>query len=49
LTDNKGKACILLEELDRYTLWGKIRPEQLKNINSAIGDRVTLKIVDTDI
>ncbi len=38
LTDNKGKACILLEEPDRYTLWGKIRPEQL-NIDTKIGDR----------
>lgn len=36
LTDNKGKACILLEEPDRYTLWGKIKPEQL-NINSQVG------------
>ncbi len=37
LTDNKGKACILLEEPDRYTLWGKIKPEQL-NINTKIGE-----------
>lgn len=29
LTDNQGKACILLEEPDRYTVWGKIKPEQL--------------------
>ncbi len=45
LTDNKGKACILLEEPDRYTLWGKIRPEQLKNIDSAIGDRSLKSLV----
>jgi hypothetical protein len=37
LTDNKGKACILLEEPDRYTLWGKIKPEQL-NINAKISN-----------
>lgn len=44
LTDNKGKACILLEEPDRYTLWGKIKPEQL-NLNTKIGDRSTKSLV----
>lgn len=44
LTDNKGKACILLEEPDRYTLWGKIKPEQL-NLNNKIGDRSTKSLV----
>ncbi|MEB3281881.1 MAG: hypothetical protein VKK42_23455 [Lyngbya sp.] len=29
LTDNRGKACVLLEEPDRYSVWGKVRPEQL--------------------
>ena len=29
LTDNRGKACILLEEPDRYSVWGKVRLEQL--------------------
>lgn len=29
LTDNRGKACVLLEEPDRYSIWGKIRLEQL--------------------
>lgn len=31
LTDNRGKACVLLEEPDRYSIWGKIRLEQLAN------------------
>ena len=31
LTDNRGKACVLLEEPDRYSIWGKIRLEQLEN------------------
>jgi len=44
LTDNKGKACILLEEPDRYTLWGKIKPEQL-NVNTTIGDRSLKSLV----
>ncbi len=44
LTDNKGKACILLEEPDKYTLWGKIKPEQL-NINNKIGDRSAKSLV----
>jgi hypothetical protein len=29
LTDNRGKACVLLEEPERYSIWGKVRPEQL--------------------
>ncbi len=29
LTDNRGKACVLLEEPDRFSVWGKIRLEQL--------------------
>ncbi|MCX7593304.1 MAG: hypothetical protein N2235_06010 [Fischerella sp.] len=29
LTDNKGKACVLLEEAERFSVWGKIRLEQL--------------------
>jgi hypothetical protein len=28
LTDNRGKACVLLEEPDRFSIWGKIRLEQ---------------------
>lgn len=31
LTDNRGKACVLLEESDRYSVWGKIRLDQLAN------------------
>ncbi len=29
LTDHQGKACVLLEEPDQYSVWGKIRLEQL--------------------
>lgn len=29
LTDNRGKACVLLEEPDRYSVWGKVHLEQL--------------------
>lgn len=29
LTDNRGKACVLLEEPDRYSVWGKIKLEQI--------------------
>jgi len=28
LTDNKGKACVLLEEPDRFSIWGKVRLDQ---------------------
>jgi hypothetical protein len=28
LTDNRGKACVLLEEPERYSVWGKVRLER---------------------
>ncbi len=28
LTDNRGKACMLLEEPERFSIWGKIRLDQ---------------------
>lgn len=28
LTDNRGKACVLLEEPDRFSIWGKVRLDQ---------------------
>ncbi len=31
LTDNRGKACVLLEEPERFSVWGKVRLEQLGN------------------
>jgi uncharacterized protein YbdZ (MbtH family) len=31
LTDNQGKACVLLEEPERYSVWGKVRLDQLAN------------------
>lgn len=31
LTDNRGKACVLLEEPERYSIWGKVRLEQLSH------------------
>lgn len=36
LTDNRGKACVLLEEPDRYSVWGKVRLDQI----DAGGDQV---------
>ena len=29
LTDNRGKVCVLLEEPERFSVWGKVRLEQL--------------------
>ncbi|MEB3178385.1 MAG: hypothetical protein VKL59_04990 [Nostocaceae cyanobacterium] len=29
LTDKRGKACVLLEEPERYSIWGKIRLDQI--------------------
>jgi len=36
LTDNQGKACVLLEEPERYSVWGKIRLEQFANEAEAL-------------
>jgi hypothetical protein len=35
LTDNQGKACVLLEEPERYSVWGKIRLETLASGNGS--------------
>ncbi|MDM9383125.1 hypothetical protein QUB80_20745 [Chlorogloeopsis sp. ULAP01] len=40
-TDNQGKACVLLEEPDRFSVWGKIRLDQL---SGDTGDRARLDI-----
>ena len=29
LTDNKGKACVLLEEPQRFSVWGRVKFDQL--------------------
>jgi len=31
LTDNRGKACVLLEEPERYSIWGKVRLDQISS------------------
>jgi hypothetical protein len=38
LTDNRGKACVLLEEPERYSVWGKVRLDQLATDAQASGD-----------
>jgi hypothetical protein len=39
LTDNQGKACVLLEEPDRFSVWGKIRLDQVASeAEAAVGD-----------
>lgn len=37
LTDNRGKACVLLEEPDRYSVWGKIKIEQIAEDSGGAG------------
>jgi hypothetical protein len=41
LTDNRGKACVLLEESDRYSVWGKVRLEQLTSEEVGSGDALS--------
>ncbi|MBE9118122.1 hypothetical protein IQ249_19700 [Lusitaniella coriacea LEGE 07157] len=42
LTDNQGKFCILLEEPDRHSVWGRIRLEQLGSAEEGGTDVATL-------
>ncbi|MBD2445724.1 hypothetical protein H6G76_00880 [Nostoc sp. FACHB-152] len=42
LTDNRGKACVLLEEPERFSVWGKIRLEQLEGDTGGHGKTVIL-------
>ncbi|MBD2043248.1 Npun_F0813 family protein [Microcoleus sp. FACHB-672] len=42
LTDNRGKACVLLEEPDRYSVWGKIRIDQLNEEGGGGGSSVAV-------
>jgi len=37
LTDNRGKACVLLEEPDRFSVWGKVRLEALADEGDVTG------------
>lgn len=40
LTDNRGKACVLLEEPERFSVWGKIQLEQVSG-ESAAAETIT--------
>ncbi|MBE9003591.1 hypothetical protein IQ259_00740 [Fortiea sp. LEGE XX443] len=42
LTDNRGKACVLLEEPERFSVWGKIRLEQLDSDTGGHGKTIIL-------
>jgi hypothetical protein len=42
LTDNRGKACVLLEEPERFSVWGKVRLEQLEGDTGGHGKTVIL-------
>jgi hypothetical protein len=37
LTDNRGKACVLLEEPERYSIWGKVVLDKLQDDDSSVG------------
>lgn len=42
LTDNRGKACVLLEEPERFSVWGKIRLDQLGSDGAGDAKTTTL-------
>ncbi|HEY9752887.1 MAG TPA: Npun_F0813 family protein [Coleofasciculaceae cyanobacterium] len=37
LTDHQGKACVLLEEPERFSVWGKIRLDTSPDVPAATG------------
>jgi len=41
LTDNQGKACVLLEEPDRYSIWGRIALDHLSDEEPSSGNNPT--------
>jgi len=43
LTDNRGKACVLLEETDRFSVWGKVRLDRLGAADAGTGDSGAVK------
>ncbi|WP_088240786.1 Npun_F0813 family protein [Calothrix rhizosoleniae] len=42
LTDNRGKACVLLEEPERYSIWGKVRLKQPNDCDTDELSKVSL-------
>jgi hypothetical protein len=42
LTDNRGKSCVLLEEPERYSVWGKVRLEQATDEPEALEETNTI-------
>jgi hypothetical protein len=49
LTDNRGKACVLLEEPERYSVWGKVRLDQLAREGTGGGDIKTSTLVQASL
>ncbi len=41
LTDNRGKACVLLEEPERFSVWGKVRMDQIGDDGADSGGAAT--------
>jgi hypothetical protein len=49
LTDNQGKACVLLEEPERYSVWGKIRLEQLHEADGSAASGISSVFVKASL
>lgn len=41
LTDNRGKVCVLLQEPERHSVWGKVRLEQLASEEPSAGEALS--------
>ncbi|MFM7447421.1 MAG: Npun_F0813 family protein [Leptolyngbyaceae cyanobacterium] len=42
LTDHQGKACVLLEEPERFSVWGKIRLDTSPDVPAATGSETAV-------
>ena len=49
LTDNRGKACVLLEEPERYSVWGKVRLDQLSDDGQGAGVAVAPAFIQASL
>jgi hypothetical protein len=47
LTDNRGKACVLLEEPERHSIWGKVKLDQISSVTASHSknDVLTLGVI----
>ncbi len=49
LTDNRGKACVLLEEPERFSVWGKVRLDALEEGEDGKDNPAALPLIQASL